>query len=120
MKRTLCYLLVAGLCSGLLCAAFAWADEGEKEVEGKEITLDKAPKAVQETILKVAGTNEVKDIEVITKGDETIYKAEWTENGKEIDLKVAPDGKIISKESEEADEENGKDEENEQEEENEG
>jgi hypothetical protein len=112
--------LVAGLCFGLLCAVYAWADEEEQE---SAISLDKAPQAVQDTINKEAGADVVKDIDVITKGDETIYKAEWTENGKEIDLKVASDGKIISKQSDEADEEKGKnekDEENEQEGDNEG
>lgn len=195
MKRTLVCLLVAGLCLGLLCATSAFADEGKEKVKKEKIALDKAPKAVQETILKEAGKNEVKevvqitskdgktvtyeaewgekgkitellvssdgkiisttkqitiddvpkpvketilkeagankieDIEVVTEGDKTTYEAEWKENGKEIDLKVSPDGKVISKdvaedeEKEEKgkkeDEEKGKKEKKEKDEENE-
>jgi hypothetical protein len=184
MRRTLGWLLVAGLCFGLLCTTFAWADEGEKEAKKEKIALDKAPKAVQETVLKEAGekneikevvkitskdgktvvyeaewgekgkttellvssdgkivsvtkqigiddvpkavketmlkeagANKIKDVEVTTEGDKTTYESEWTDNGKEVDLKVSPDGKVISKKTEEPKkEEKGKKEEKEKEE----
>jgi uncharacterized membrane protein YkoI len=91
------------------------AADGKIIQKEKEVTIDDVPVPVKETILTEAGANEIKEIEVITQGDLTIYGAEWIENGKKIDLKVAPDGTIISKMSEEADEENGDNEENQQE-----
>lgn len=96
MKRMLGWVLVAGLCFGLLCAASAWADEGKKELKEENIALDKAPKPVQETVLKEAGKNEVKAVVKITEGDKTVYEAEWEENDKSVEIVVSPDGKIVS------------------------
>jgi len=96
MRRTLCWLLVALLSIGLLYGTFAWADEGKKEAKKEKIALDKAPKLVQETILKEAGENEVKEIVKITRGDKTVYEAEWKEKGKSVEIVVSPDGKIVS------------------------
>jgi uncharacterized membrane protein YkoI len=89
--------LVAGLCFGLLCAVYAWADEDEQE---SEIALDKAPKAVQETILKEAGKNKIEGIVEITAGDKKFYKVEWKENDKDVEMLLGEDGKIIKKEKE--------------------
>ncbi len=65
----------------------------------KQITFDDVPKAAKETILKELGANKLEDIEVVTEGKTTVYEAEWMENGKEIDLQVSPEGKIISRET---------------------
>jgi uncharacterized membrane protein YkoI len=97
MRRTLGWLLVVGLCFGLICAASAWADEGKKEVKKEKIALDNAPKPVQETILKEAGKNEVKEVVKITEGDKTVYEAEWKEKEKSVEIVVSSDGKIVSK-----------------------
>jgi hypothetical protein len=65
MRRTLGWLLVALLSFGLHYGTLAQADEGEKEAKMGEITLDKAPKSVQETVLKEAGKNEIEKILVL-------------------------------------------------------
>jgi uncharacterized membrane protein YkoI len=94
MRRTLGWLLVALLSIGLFYGTFAWADEGEKEAKKAEITLDKAPKLVQETVLKEEKITE------ITMGDKKLYSVEWKDNGKDVKILVAADGKIIKKEKE--------------------
>ncbi|MCK4625718.1 MAG: hypothetical protein KAV00_10435 [Phycisphaerae bacterium] len=71
--------------------------EDDDEEDEVEVSLDKVPAAVRATILKHAGKNKIHEIEKETKRGKTIYEAEWRENGKEIEIKVAADGKLISK-----------------------
>ncbi|MHC4982977.1 MAG: PepSY-like domain-containing protein [Planctomycetota bacterium] len=75
--------------------------EGEGEQESEELlTIDQVPAAVRATILKEAGDAELKEIERETKGGQTIYEAEWVAQGETIEIKVAPDGKLLGKEVE--------------------
>ena len=69
-------------------------DDGEDE---EEVSLDEVPKAVRATILKAAGRNKITEIEKETRGKKVVYEAEWKAGGKEIEIKIAPDGKILSK-----------------------
>jgi hypothetical protein len=77
----------------------------------KQITLDDLPEAVKAAALKEVGSNKIEDVESVTQGDKTVYEVEYTKDGKEIDLKIASDGKIISSGAteEEGKEEEGKD-----------
>jgi hypothetical protein len=79
--------------------------DGKIESTTKQIGIDDVPKAVKETVLEKAGSNKIKEVEMTTEGDKTTYEAKWMENGKAIRLKVSPDGKIISKEPNEAEKE---------------
>lgn len=78
-------------------------DDDEDEEGEKEISLDEVPAAVKATILKEAGGKKIKEVEVETRGGKTTYEAEWTVGGKDIEIKVAPDGKLLSKETEDED-----------------
>lgn len=75
-------------------------DDDEDEDE-KEVSLDQVPAAVRATILKEAGKNKVKEIEVQTRAGKTTYEAEWVAEGKEIEIQVAADGKLLGREVEE-------------------
>ena len=78
-------------------------DEDEHEEHEKEVTLDQVPAAVKATILKAAGGNKIKEIEVQTRGARKIYEAEWESGGKEIEIKVASDGTLLGREVEDKD-----------------
>jgi len=81
--------------------------EGEGQAEGKEtsseaVTMDQVPKAVQKTIKKEAGKNEIKELEEKVIDGKKVYEASWVVDGQEIEVQVAPDGKVINKKSEAA------------------
>jgi len=80
----------------------------ERETE-KQVKLDQVPACVKASILKAAAGNEIKEVEVKAKNGKVVaYGAEWLANGKEVEAKIAPDGKILKQEV-------GDDDENEQE-----
>jgi len=76
----------------------AWAGKGNKRE--REVTLAEVPKAVKATILKEAGKNAIEEIEEITRGKRKVYEAEWTVGGREVEIKVAADGRLLSKKQE--------------------
>lgn len=78
-------------------------DEEKDDEDEQKLTLDQVPAAVKATILKEAGNNKLKEIELETEDGKKVYGAEWVADGKEIDIKVAPDGKLLKKEVESAD-----------------
>ena len=81
--------------------------EGRKGKKAKEekVTLDQVPAAVKATILKEAGKNKIKEIEKVTQGKKVFFEAEWTAGHKTIEIKVAPDGRLLKKEVEKAEDE---------------
>ena len=82
-------------------------DDGEEE---KEVTLKQVPEAVRKTILKEAGKNKIEEIEEVSKDGKVIYyEAEWEADGKDIEIKVAPNGKLLSKEVDEDDDDEDED-----------
>jgi uncharacterized membrane protein YkoI len=90
-------------------------DEGEDEDE-QEVSIKELPKAVRVTILKQAKGGEIKKIERETEDGEVIYEAEVIMDGKEVELKVGPNGKLLAKEVEEQDGEEDADDEDEEDE----
>ena len=88
----------------------ARAEEKEGGDDEKKLTIDQVPAPVKATILKEAGNNEIKEIEKETENGQTVYEAEWVADGKEVDIKVAPDGKLLKKEIEDEDGDEAKDE----------
>jgi uncharacterized membrane protein YkoI len=72
-------------------------DEGEDE---EQVSINEVPRAVKATILKHAKGGEIKKIEREDEDGKVIYEAEVAIGGKEVELKVAPDGKLVGKEVE--------------------
>lgn len=70
-------------------------DDGEDE---QKVSLDQVPEAVKATILAEAKGATVKEIERETKNGQTVYEAEWVENGQEVEIKVASDGTLVKRE----------------------
>lgn len=95
-----CCLAVAGLILSGAMVGPTWAggdkDKGSKTE--KKVTLDQVPAPVKATILKEAGNNKITEIEETSKDGKVVYfEAEWKLDGKGIEIKVAPDGKLISR-----------------------
>jgi len=96
-------------------------DDGDDEEEGDDedkedenevtVTIDQVPAPVRDTIRAEAGDNPIKEIEAETKNGQTIYEAEWVAGGKEVELKLSADGKIIEKKVEDADDDDDEEEE---------
>ena len=99
-------ILVVGVC-GLLSVS-ALAAKGKKTE--KDVTIDQVPAAVKATILKKAGDNKIDEIEEVSiDGKVVYYEAEWHADGKEIEIEVAPDGKLLGKEVEDDDDDDDDD-----------
>jgi hypothetical protein len=95
-----CCLAAVGLILGGAMVGPTWAggdkDKGNKTE--KKVTLDQVPAEVKATIMKEAGSNTIKEIEEISKDGKVVcFEAEWKADGKEIEIKVAPDGKLLSR-----------------------
>ena len=99
MKR---FVGLVAVLVGLLVTLSATAEQGKKTE--KDVTLDQVPAAVKETIVKEAGANKITEIEEVSADGKVVYyEAEWKADGKEIEIKVAPDGKLLKKEIEDDD-----------------
>lgn len=82
-------------------------DEDEGDNDGNEnaqkVSIDQVPPAVKATILEQAQGGTIKDIESKTENEKTIYEADVLINEKELEIKVAPDGTLISNQAEDED-----------------
>lgn len=102
MRKTKTLLPMIGLGVVGALAFVAWAAEDDEQ----QVTLDQVPAAVKATILKESAGAKITEIERETKDGKTTYEAEFLLNGKEIEIKVAPDGTLLGREAEdEADDE---------------
>jgi len=79
-------------------------DDDDDDDDGVAVTLDKVPAAVKATLEKAAEGGKIGKIECEKKGDTTVYEAEVVIEGKEFEVKVAADGKLISKKVDDDDE----------------
>jgi uncharacterized membrane protein YkoI len=95
MAKALALALVAVMA---LCSCAPMGDEGIEHESEEEITLDECPAPVKATILKEAKGGKIEEIEKEVENGVTLYEAEIEVDGKEIEIKVAPDGKLLEKE----------------------
>ena len=107
MKRKWVVVAVLALGAVALVAGAALAEKARKHEE--KVTLDQVPQAVKATILKEAGGAKIKEIEKETKGERTVFEAEFVKDGKEIEIKVAPDGTLLKRKAEKEDDEEDED-----------
>jgi len=84
----------------------AWNGPGEGQEKEKEraVTLDQVPAPVKATILREAGKNKILELEEVVQDGGKFYEAVWMKDGKEIEIKIAPGGKLLGKEEEEKEE----------------
>jgi uncharacterized membrane protein YkoI len=72
-------------------------DDDDDEDE-EEVSIDQVPAVVKATILKEAQGGTIEEIERETEDGKTIYEAEVVINGQEVEIEVAADGTLLSKE----------------------
>ena len=72
----------------------------EKEEDEQKVTLDQTPSAVQETIKRETAGGSIQEIEKETEDGKTVFEAEFNKDGKEFELTVAEDGKVLGVEEE--------------------
>ena len=72
--------------------AMVWAAEAKKE---GELTLDNLPAPVKATVLKEAPGAKVQAIARETQDGKTVYAIVLEENGKEVELRVDSEGKLL-------------------------
>jgi uncharacterized membrane protein YkoI len=93
-------VVVGGICAVLSVSALA----GKGEKKERDVSIDQVPAAVKATILKEAAGNKIDEIEEVSMNDIVLYyEAEWHADGKEIEIKVDPEGKVIAREVEDDD-----------------
>jgi len=82
-------------------------DEGDddNEDEDKGVSINDVPRAVRTTILEHAKGGKINEVERENENGKVIYEAEVIIDGKEVDLKVAPNGKLLGKEVEDEEDE---------------
>ena len=108
MSRTHVTSIALATLAGLLAFGLSTALAGKKTE--KDIAFDKLPAAVQATIRKEAGDNKIEEIEEVSRDGKVVYyEAEWKTGGKEIEIKVDPNGKLLSKEVEDDDDDDDDD-----------
>ena len=90
--------LAVGVVAGLvLFATVATADDKKDE---KKITLDKAPRAVQDALKKRFPKAEVTGIEKETEDGKVVYDIELKQEGRKYEMDVLENGTIIEIEKE--------------------
>lgn len=95
-------ILVALISLGILVAfsPITRAAADKKDEHEKTIKFTDAPDAVQASIKKEVGDAKITKVlegSDTEGGKATYYEAKYTLNGKKLEVKVAPDGKLISK-----------------------
>ena len=91
------WIVLALLAAG--CASMQSKSAGEKE-EGKEVkvSFSDLPEPVQKTFTDQAGGQKIDKVDKETgKDGATVYEADAKIDGKNYEIVVGPDGKLISK-----------------------
>jgi len=78
-------------------------DYGGDAGQDETIAIEAAPAAVREAILKEAQGAAITELERKRKGGKPVYAAEFFAGGKEIEIWIAEDGTVISREENEPD-----------------
>ena len=107
MKSRWILILVAAL--GLTAFTTVGRAEDKEKEEGNEVKVkfDDCPAAVKATFTAEAKGGKIETVDKETDDGKTIYEADVTIDGKNHEIKVAEDGKLISNKIDEEDE--GKD-----------
>ncbi|HEY7090949.1 MAG TPA: hypothetical protein VH518_22825 [Tepidisphaeraceae bacterium] len=94
MKKYWVIAVAVLLASG--CAAMM-ATAGEDKKDEQKIKFSDAPAAVQATLNKESGGAKIDTVDAENEDGKTIYEADAKIDGKNWEIKVAEDGKLISK-----------------------
>lgn len=81
-------------------------DEGNDDDQGDEdeedqVSMDRVPKAVKAAILKHANGGKIKEVDREDEDGKVVYEVDVIIKGKEIELRIASNGKLLAKQVEE-------------------
>jgi hypothetical protein len=66
-----------------------------RESFNKHVTLEQVPEPARQTLLQQAGQNRIRELEQKVVDGQTVYEVELRVEGKEVEVVVAPDGKLV-------------------------
>jgi hypothetical protein len=66
-----------------------------RETSSRHIRMEQVPETAQKTLLEQAGQNQIRELEEKIVDGQTVYEAEIRVSGKELEVVVAPDGKLV-------------------------
>jgi uncharacterized membrane protein YkoI len=97
MKIEMARLCVAALATALIsgCASSSHGNGGEEKM-----SLDKAPPPVQTSVQRLAGNNKVHSFTREIENGQTVYEAEWDQDGAEHSAVVNGSGDVMEEETE--------------------
>jgi len=88
------FLVVVSSLARSVLAGPELSHEG-RETANKAVTLEQVPEATRKTLLKHAGANPIRELEEKVVDGLTVYEIEIREDGKEVEIVVAADGKLV-------------------------
>jgi len=88
--------LMAIVCLALCIGALATKQAMDSETE---VSIKDVPAAVRVTIEAEAQGGTIEEIEMGTEKGQTVYEADVIIDGQEVEIQVAPDGKLLGKET---------------------
>lgn len=66
-----------------------------RETSSRHVTMEQVPEAARRTLLKQAGSNAIRELEQKVVNGQTVYEAELRIDGREVEVVVAPNGKLV-------------------------
>jgi hypothetical protein len=66
-----------------------------RETANKSVTMEQVPEAARKTLLDQAGKSPIRELEEKVVDGQTVYEIEIQVEGKETEIVVAPDGKLV-------------------------
>jgi hypothetical protein len=94
-----CWLACAG------CATLS-AEEANNSKEEK-VKLEDCPRDVQDALRKAAAGGKIEEVEKETENGKAVYEADVVIDGDEYEVRVAEDGKLLSKKLEDDGDDDG-------------
>lgn len=96
--------MLAGILVFAMGCATMKGDREEREEEDEvQVSIDQVPVAVRTTILRESAGSTIEEIERTGEGSGAKFEAEFHKKGQEIEISVAADGTVLSREVDDED-----------------
>ena len=96
LRHTTAGILAALFASAATCGVAVAQDRDDAELVEKAVKMEELPAPVAATLKKELGDNEPTEIEAIVyEGIAVLYEAEYTREGKEVEIVVRPWGELV-------------------------
>jgi hypothetical protein len=100
IRLAACLVLALAMASSALCAE---KEKGKKQDE--KVALDQVPAAVKDASVKAVASLTLTEAEKEVKNGAVVYELKGTASGKEYEVKVSADGKVLKAEEEKGEKE---------------